>query len=90
MAAVQFFSPERVTHFFSMRIEGEVVDFRFTHALAQTPNMHKIGYPNPKEALDLSLRDATARANEAGASSLHWVDVYDEAIASILLNVENN
>jgi hypothetical protein len=90
MAAVQFFSPERVTHSFSMRVNGEVVDFRFTHALAQTPNMHKIGYPNPEEARDLSLRDAAARANEAGASSLQMVDVYNEAIVSVLLNAESN
>tara|TARA_R110000824_G_scaffold53291_1_gene147612 strand:- start:735 stop:956 length:222 start_codon:yes stop_codon:yes gene_type:complete len=73
-----------------MHVEGEVVDFRFTHALAQTPNMHKIGYPNPTEALDLSVRDAATRANEAGASLLQRVDVYDEPIASILLNVESN
>ncbi len=90
MAAVQFNSPARVTHSFSMRVEGEVVDFRFTHALAQTPNMHKIGYPNPTEALDLSMRDAATRANEAGASSLHWVNLYDEPKASVLLHAESN
>jgi hypothetical protein len=73
-----------------MSVKGEVIDFRFTHALAQTPNMHKIGYPNPTEALDLSMRDAATRANEAGASSLHWVNLYDEPKASVLLNVENN
>jgi hypothetical protein len=72
-----------------MSVKGEVIDFRFTHALAQTPNMHKIGYPNPTEALDLSMRDAATRANEAGASSLHW-NVSNEPRASVLLNVENN
>jgi len=90
MAAVQFNSPARVTHFFSMRVEGEVVEFRFTHALAQTPNMHKIGYPNITEAVNKSLEDAAARANEAGASSLHWVNLYDEPKASVLLNAESN
>ena len=90
MAAVQFHSPARVTHSFSMRVEGEVVAFRFTHALAQTPNMHKIGYPNSTEALNKSLEDAATRANEAGASSLHWVNLYDEPKASVLLNVESN
>tara|TARA_R110002110_G_scaffold98903_5_gene252975 strand:- start:877 stop:1146 length:270 start_codon:yes stop_codon:yes gene_type:complete len=89
MAAVQFHSPARVTHSFSMRVEGEVVDFRFTHALAQTPNMHKIGYPNSTEALNKSLEDAATRANEAGASSLHW-NVGNEPRASVLLNAESN
>jgi|TARA_R110000824_G_scaffold204483_1_gene389233 hypothetical protein len=72
-----------------MRVEGEVVDFRFTHALAQTPNMHKIGYPNSTEALNKSLEDAATRANEAGASSLHW-NVGNEPRASVLLNAESN
>ena len=90
MAAVQFHSPARVTHSFSMSVEGEVIDFRFTHALAQTPNMHKIGYPNSTEALNKSLKDAATRANEAGASSLHWVNLYDEPRASVLLNAESN
>jgi hypothetical protein len=90
MAAVQFFSPERVTHSFRMHVEDEVIDFRFTHALAQTPNMHKIGYPNSTEALSKSLEDAATRANEAGATLLQRVDVYNEPIASVLLNVENN
>jgi hypothetical protein len=89
MAAVQAFSAPRVTHSFSMLVGSEVIGFRFTHALAQTPNMHRMGYPNITEAVNKSLEDAAARANEAGATSLHWVDAYDEAKASVLLNAES-
>ena len=90
MAAVQFHSPSSVTHYFAMQVNGAWEEFRLTWALAQSPAQLRQGCLTPAQAVEWSLTQARLRAEEAGASSLHWLNSLDEAIASVLLTEESN
>ncbi len=90
MAAVQFHSPNSVTHYFAMEVNGAREEFRLTWALAQSPAQLRQGCLTPAQAVEWSLTQARMRAEEAGASSLHWVNLYDEPKASVLLNMGSN